>query len=781
MTSMPGPEALVTRIETIIGPFADTSSPLAITSQPDGSLVVRGSRHFRSFELRLVERGDPPTLVQIHRRKNKVEERSLASLLSTPGFGNLDALARSMLTYLKARLGDPPKLVESKLVACSDDPHLASCLSGSSVPAFGTLRSILASRPAAGTNLAFLHGHAGSGKSWLLMNTAFEQAQNYLSREVDQLYLYVDAQGVNLRSLEQQISYQLDVFNGILRFGEVVPLIRLGALSLIVDGFDELIMPSGYNDTLNALCSYLDSLKGEGAVLASARTAFFNIYDLQAAGARISQPLVQTVVEVQPWGQMERREFCEMHNLAHVAPRLERIAEDNSSAAGLLGRPFVVSALAHLLDRGEEPQESEVMLAIEQSFLERERTQKLLDPVSHSPLLTDDEVRRLFSEIALEMWHLRQTTIDTDSLRTLTDLVLEECSVRQGLREVVIQRIELNPILQLTQTMPKNSAVQFPHEMLFSRFLAYAILVNFAGPKVEIFSILREAPLSESVLEQVALLASHGSQLAFGVQEQGVEPILRRIEYLGEEISARPDDANIRINLGAIAGVLLPHRLGGGPLKLSRCEFLRTRFAASNLAKIGFHQCLFDDIDAQGTDWSGSDFSECPPITKMSARQGQAFPNSLPEVVWLVLVRPAVGPEDYFGSRQTRTQLFPDQAAEGQVAAGQGDSLSEAAIKLAQLAEKAARRAIRVFWIAIEEDDSEDAGLRALKRNQYWPKLVELLGKHGLARIAVRQRRGATPEMMHVELAREILLGCLGTSVGLPRAVVDFWNEIKAM
>ena len=81
-----------------------------------------------------------------------------------------------------------------------------------------------------------------------------------------------NAQGANLRSLEQQVSYQLDIYNGILRFSEVVPLIQLGAVSLIIDGFDELITPTGYNDTLHALGTYLESLQGTGSVLASARS-----------------------------------------------------------------------------------------------------------------------------------------------------------------------------------------------------------------------------------------------------------------------------------------------------------------------------------------------------------------------------------------------------------------------------------------------------------------------------------------------------------------------------
>ena len=58
---------------------------------------------------------------------------------------------------------------------------------------------------------------------------------------------------MNLRSLEQQIARQLDIYNGILRYPEVVPLARLGILGIVIDGFDELITPSGSNDTLRAL------------------------------------------------------------------------------------------------------------------------------------------------------------------------------------------------------------------------------------------------------------------------------------------------------------------------------------------------------------------------------------------------------------------------------------------------------------------------------------------------------------------------------------------------
>ena len=130
------------------------------------------------------------------------------------------------------------------------------------------------------------------------MKSCLSQTHDFLTRRTARLDLYVDAQGVNLRSLEQQIARQLDIYNGVLRYPEVVPLARLGVLGLVIDGFDELISPG--STTLLAPNRNLADFDAQGADR-STRRSFMRA--LGASDFAHETPVSVATLEVRPWSE----------------------------------------------------------------------------------------------------------------------------------------------------------------------------------------------------------------------------------------------------------------------------------------------------------------------------------------------------------------------------------------------------------------------------------------------------------------------------------------------
>jgi len=763
----------VPKISRLLQPFIDIGTELRVTPIFGGDFEVSGTRSFQDFKFQLRPVNSFEQYVVIRK-----QEETLANYLSGPRFGKLKDLARSMLQHLKQQIHAQP-IVDGRLIAVSDSEEILRRLGERNLATQSALQCALTSRPIGQTHLLFLHADAGGGKSWALINSAIQQAQMFLSSNASSLFLYVDAQGANLRSLEQQISYQLDLYNGILRFAEIVPLIQLGVISLIVDGFDELIMPSGYNDTLSALSSYLEALEGTGSVLASARSAFFHTYDLETAGVKMSFPICQTILELQPWSTVERKSLCDKLGRQHLFNPLEMIAQQSGSPIELIGRPFVVAEILRLLEAGNGLANDEIMFAIENAFLERERQEKILDQHGE-PILDGDQFRDLIMEISLEMWRLRQTILDGETLKIIVGLVAEKWGLRIEERELLIQRIEINPILVLTKiTDSRSKTVRFPHEVLFSRFLARAVLKAIVVAPAEAVSLLREAPLSNSTLEQVSLIATLGEKAVFGFPLEGPDSVLSKISKLCESVSNRPENRNVRLNFGSLVGALLPCRKSTASLILNGLVFEKVQFRGAKLRGISFSHCDFEDVDGRRTDWQECQFIDCPPIQKISLDRLQRLPASAPDVVWLVVDDGCGGTEDYFGKGQTLPVLFPERYPSGPPPTPDL-GVSDLAKTLSELAVKVARRGLRTFWISIEDTDSGDKGLRMMRRDPNWPVIIDLLERHGLAYRSVRQRRGSNPEMLHVVSPQQIILGSDRSATELSDKVSAFWDYIRA-
>ena len=157
---------------------------------------------------------------------------------------------------------------------------------------------------------------------------------------------------------------------------------------------------------------------------------------------------------------MIRAVVSRFHDLRLGMPERER---------HLLRKPFYVAQIAKLLMSGENVAADETILqAIVDRFIRREH--KKLRDRDGAPLLSLEGHRMLLVRLSEEMWWLETRYLDIDTVRTWTELVLEELNVPEDNARQITTRVATNPFL--TTRDSKRGELRFEHEVFYGFFLA---------------------------------------------------------------------------------------------------------------------------------------------------------------------------------------------------------------------------------------------------------------------------------------------------------------------
>jgi hypothetical protein len=320
------------------------------------------------------------------------------------------------------------------------------------------------------TTVFFVVADAGMGKTDLLLTAARARAQVIESDPSSDLplYLYVSSAGRALSNLDDAINTSLSITR-IIDVHSAKALCRNGLLVLVVDGFDELLGNSGYDNPLGSLSTWFKDLHGHGVMIASARSAYYMTRYRRALSEKTDLYVTHTVANIQPWTREDIKLFLKSYGVGEDA--LEPLTTRDWH---LLTIPFFAKAFARwqigrsnasIEDRG-------IFLVVVEEYLEREST-KILDN-NGKPILSTPELQLLFSEFA-EMMHL-------DGKRELDQADLELCaSYALGINELDKDRPGLR--LRLTslcgmaagELVSGGSKFSFSHEVIADCFLSLAL------------------------------------------------------------------------------------------------------------------------------------------------------------------------------------------------------------------------------------------------------------------------------------------------------------------
>lgn len=485
-------------------------------------------------------------------------------------------------------------------------------------PALEVLTGLLSEENANATTVVMITGDAGAGKTRVLQELVRRQADDYLHGRATKLLLYVDAQGRALARLNEALATELQDLKVGLTYHSVAVLARLGIIVPVIDGFDELLGVSGYDDAFSSLAGFLEQLQGEGQLLAAARSVYYEEEFLARAGRMSTtgnQAWSQVPVRVLPWSDDDRDQFVSrwaaqqgLSNPETAALR-KRVGEVFSvHHEALAARPLFFTRMVDLLQRDPKFSGGDDMFqTLVDEYIRRERKEKLLDRQSAS-LLTADQFGRLMRELAEEMWNQETRELDPASVREVAQYFVEVEGLPDTAKQVVVERMPTLAFLGRSDSLSPHVGISFEHELFFFYFLARSIVSQITTVDMDMRLVLSRSALPEIVADRVAmeLDASGGAGTREGLQGQ--------LDRLADTSSTEWRRATqVRENAGLLVMALLRTYSGSNGISrdVDRCTIRSVILPGSHLKNVTLTQCSLIDVTLRRTDLASTKFLNC--------------------------------------------------------------------------------------------------------------------------------------------------------------------------
>ena len=623
------------------------------------------------------------------------------------------------------------------------------------------------------TRLIMVTGEAGGGKTRVLRELVRQQARAYLAAEADALFLYVNAQGRALARLNEALATELQDLRVGLTYHSVASLTRLGLLVPIIDGFDELLGVSGYDDAFSSLTSFLERLEGEGQLIASARSVYYEEEFRARAGRPAAAELSweEAPVAICDWTERERSAYVDLvASRKNLSPKRRTALERDLTRVfsgpneSLAQKPFFLARTSELLlaehtfDDGDD-----LLTQLVQGFLHRERQEKLLDR-QQTPLLSHDDLDSLLCELALEMWNQETRELDTRSIREVAEYVLTIKEIPESTQQIVLERVLS---LALLVRSPYERGLAFEHEAFFAYFLTRAIVDQYFKADADLRAVLGRSALPEDVANRI------GAAL-WEEQESSVH-LQHRADALGE--AARQNwlrAPQVQQNAGLILLGLIRASAETGR-EVAGLAVRSVTFPGSHLRGVVCRECSFSDVIFRRTDLADTRFLNCraddvmmiePRVSSNTRLEFQGLDPGA-HIQGLQLVNGAgnvlYDPDEVARAIADRGGPAPE-GRNGRIQVDQ---------KLMQLVERLTRAYGRANPVC--EDDPRH---KTVFSDRNWPAVRDLLLRHGIVTDEVRPTKGRPKRFLRRQfLPAEIMAG-LREDTSTPLAIRRFWREL---
>ena len=691
------------------------------------------------------------------------------SFVAGPDMADLQRLARMILQAM------PPGLfVETRAERSSadGDPTKSSAVE--------LLADLLEEENDVATRVVMVTADAGAGKTYVLKELARRYADDYLHGRTRRLLLYVNAQGRSLARLNEALATELQDLKVGLTYHSVATLARLGILVPVIDGFDELLGVSGYDDAFSSLAGFLDQLEGEGQLLASARSVYYEEEFLARAG-RVSatgdQRWAHVPVRVLEWSDEDRRRYLDQwaadRGLTDEASEQLGRRVRTIFAAGreeLAKKPLFFARVVELLRNNPEfSAGGDLLQALVREYLSRERKEKLLDRQSGS-LLTEEQFERLMCELAQEMWNQETRELDSRSVREVAEFFVESEDLSEAAKQSVVERMPALAFLaQSDEESLRGGGISFEHELFFFHFLARAVVSEFNSTGADVRIVLSRSALPDDVAERVAaqLNARDGAGARGRLQKR-----LDRLADAGRKEWRRT--MQVRENAGLLVMALLRYA-GEDGREIDGCTVRSVVFPGGRLGRVTLKRCSLVDVEIRRTDLREARFVEC------TARD-------------VLLFEPRVGPgttrlelegldvSHVIGLRVPETVYDPSAVAAtlkecGAPTPGLDQAIGSGApspyVDLVERLVRAYRRANPVC--------TEDPALAGLLGDPKWAVVERLLVEHEIVTKEHRATSGRPKTFLRRRVKPEQLMsGRNGGVNGVPRIVRSFWRALES-
>lgn len=757
---------VLNEIRKDLAAFADPGEALQLEASSAGTAMVarwiQGGQLREAVLTRCVE--DFPT-VEIEGRK-----LSYRSFLASDSMADLKRLAGVM-----TRVGYGVKnFVETRARHDSGEETQTGTHKATELIANLAVESL----PWGATRVVFVKGAAGCGKTYVLKKLAEDWAVEYQLGAREKLFFYVDAQGKALARFDEAIAKELQDLRAPFTYHAIAPLTRRGLLIVIVDGFDELLGAGGYDEAFASLANFLGQVGGEGSLIASARSTFYDYKGFRGSALKFSASedlnYIVEPVEIQLWGREEATTYFGQLRGRYPGKFSDpqRVYDDLVSGGGksaeLLQKPFYVARAAELYAAGTHLEKHQELLPqLVDKFVERE-VDKLKD--SHgSPILSKEGHVTFLTDLAEEMWWQETRQVDVATIQTLAELLAEQLRLSPIEVNMIVERAPTNAFLG-SKGDASRLLYSFEHEMFYSFFLARRLQRALMSGGTDLREFIARGTLPEPVIEE-ALISLGWQSTAIG----------ECIEKLGAALLQRAADTVARENAGRIFCALVAGRRDLPPrLSLRKFVIRQARILNATLESPLFDNCYAEQLDLGGTQllrptFFNTTFHYLIIDPKTTRLDGAVFQ---PGADIDGLFRYVGGSKERIGDPAQIADILRSLGAtvKGYEASGapvQTPIQTPTARRRIGLLDRFLRYADRTFYMSRKEQR-----LRSVFGAHDWRDVEKLLYAHHLVEDVVIEKSGPHEEMIRLRFPPDIIRQGENPRANVPVEIREFWEAL---
>ena len=651
------------------------------------------------------------------------------------------------------------------------------------LPAVDLLMRLLDRATEDATRVLMVTGDAGAGKTRVLQELVRRRAEDYLHGKTAKLLLYVNAQGRALARQNEALATELQDLRVDLTYHSVAVLARRGVLVPVIDGFDELLGVSGYDDAFSSLAGFLEQLDGEGQLLVSARSVYYESEFLARSG-NVSNlgglKYVYSAVRVLEWSDDDRAEYLKkwtaQKELSDAASEglAERVRGAVGRHASMLSKPlFFARTVERLWENPEFTAGDDLLQGLVDEYLARERREKLLGRWSEA-LLTENQFERLMQELAQEMWNQETRELDYRSVQEVAEYFIGSENMSEGTKQVIVERMPALAFLNRAGGVAPRAGIAFEHELFFSYFLAKSVASEIKSEGKDLRMILSRSAMPEDLAERVA-----GELLDAG-EHSGVDRLRVLLARLSEAgVSEWYRKTQVRENAGLVTLALLRAYadLEGNEDTIADCVVRSVVWPGSHLRGVTLRRCSLDDVIVRRTDLTGTRFLRCD-MSETVFLEPRVAPGSTRLELRGIASAHVLGvrvPDD----DSTRVMYDPEAVAK---------TLRECGAPLPPAPLQPGTRVAQDYVVLIDEllraysranpVCKGDPYLRFVFEDPDWGLIERLLVEHGLITRETRATSGNSKEFLRRRFRPEqVMAGLTGRTDADPQ-VRSFWEAL---
>lgn len=514
--------------------------------------------------------------------------------------------------------------------------------------------------PAGTSTVLYVTSDAGEGKTTIIDQVAYTQAQKYKAGEAKWLLLPIRLGGrsflafddVVVAELVNRFRFQFFYYDAFLE------LVRLGVVVPAFDGFEEIFVEGITGEAVSSLGNLVRSLASSGSIVIAVRKAHFEYHsfrdqarifdalsDVDASFARIS---------IERWDRARFLAYCDQRGVSPAKDIYEKVrdklqAEDHP----VLTRAVLAKRLVDVAEKNKldvlldqlGTTVSDYFYHFVSAIVEREVQEKWIDRsgTPHQPLLTIDEHHELLRMVAKEMWITSSDALNAGYLGLIVELFVEEFSKAAPIAGQINNRLGQHSLIAINRTAPVSYSFDHDDFRMFYWGEAVAKMIVEENDLGELRVFLDKRQLPEASSDSaVAAMRRYGTELGW------VLDVLNRIAFGDAGASYLTE------NLGGLAIRLLdvlpdakgvelrglrfpPDAIRGKEItgaRFYRCSFARTSFEAAELSRLHFVCCDFEEIQLmESLKADDVEFRECMIACVRVDEVGIFEPNSISQAL----------------------------------------------------------------------------------------------------------------------------------------------------